>query len=263
GEIPTRRMPTEARTPPVYTAIATSSKPGAVIEFPVEWNQQQRVPVYYANTYRRPTVNGMSGWGMYYFNASEPESWERMSSTTPETVGLDALRAEHIAGLRFVVMHTDEIQSYILPSYVSGISILGGQFVAAFDDDYLYELPDPPPSRPPRAEDIAVQFGTMDWRERFDREVFVNLTFVNRTAENLYAPDTLQHFDITAADGERIIGRGSGYLGPPLFTPHGNFRVRWRMKLTDDSLPRVAAVSVKDDQGVVWATAQMTLPDEP
>lgn len=258
--IPTRAMPTIATAPPVYVALASAPKSGAVAEFPVEWNQRQRQYVYYANIHQRPTINGVSGWGMYYFNELEGVGWTSPDSFTSGSKGLDAMRVALIAGLRYVVIHRDSESESDTALYVAGVNELGGHPVGRYGDDDLFELPDPPPSRTPRAEDMELRFKDLTWRVREHREVFLTVSFVNRTADNLYDPRP-KHFFAEATSAGVTIGDGDGYLLPPIFTPHGGYQTRWRIKVLPRPRPDWVQVKVTDDDGNVWGTSRMKLPD--
>ena len=184
--IPTRAMPTIATAPPIYQALADAPKPGAVVEFPVEWNQRARQGVYYANIHGRPTINGISGWGLYYLNGVMGENWQRPPSEySYGPVGVEALRATYIAGLRYVVLHRAWLSPKDQALYLAGVAELGGTHVATYGTDDLYELPDPPPSRPARASDIDITFEKIDWRERSAREICLTVKFVSHTGDNL------------------------------------------------------------------------------
>lgn len=261
NDVPTRAMPTLANAPPVYRALANAPKPGAVAEFPVEWNQRQRIGVYYANVYERPTVNGMSGWGLYYFNELQGGGWSTPDKVAPGTTqGLDAFRVAFVAGLRYVVIHRKQESPHDTALYLAGIDALGGHSVGTYGDDELFELPDPPPSRPARAADVEVRFKDVTWRARDRREVFVTMFFVNRTDENLYER-TVKHFSVVATAAGEKVGEGDGYLFPPIFAPHGGYETRFRMKVAARPRPDWVDVRVTDDDGIAWGTARMRLPE--
>jgi hypothetical protein len=259
-DLPTRRMPTVATAPAVYEALAEQTKPGAIVEFPVEFNQRARQGVYYANVHGRPTINGMSGWGLYYFNELQGGGWTTPDKFTTATQGLDAFRVAHIAGLRYVVIHRRSESAKDTALYLSGIDVLGGHVIGTYGDDELFELPDPPSSRPARAADIEVGFKEVAWRVRERRETFVMMSFVNRTNENLYEP-TVKHFSVIATSAGETIGKGDGYLFPPIFAPHGGFEARFRMKLVPRPRPDWVEVRITDDDGNSWGATRMKLPD--
>ncbi len=259
-DIPTRKMPTLQNAPPIYEALAHAPKPGAVAEFPVEWNQRQRIDVAYANVYQRPTVNGMSGWGLYYFNELQGGGWSTPDKFTSDTQGLDAFRVAHIAGLRYVVIHRKQESAHDTALYLAGIDTLGGHSLGTYGDDELFELPDPPPSRPAHAADVEVRFKDVTWRARERRETFVTMYFVNRTAENLYER-TVKHFSVVATAAGETVGEGDGYLFPPIFAPHGGYETRFRMKVAARPRPDWVDVRVTDDDGASWGTARMRLPE--
>ena len=96
--------------------------------------------------------------------------------------------------------------------------------------------------------------------ERTNREIFVWVDFVNHTDENLYEP-VIKHFSLAATAAGETVGTGDGYLFPPLFTPRGLFETRFRIKLVRRPRPDWVDVSVTDDDGKVWGSARMRLPD--
>ncbi|MEO7111806.1 MAG: hypothetical protein ABI183_15295, partial [Polyangiaceae bacterium] len=260
--IPIRPMPTLVTAPPIYDVLAHAPKPGAVVEFPATWFEPAAQKgdagrrMYYANIYGRPTMNGVSGWGMYYFN--QVTNWSHQNDGT--VPGFEALRVAHIAGLRYVVLHANDLSAEDRTMYADAVARLGGALTGTYAAAELYELPDPPPSRPPSAADIEVRFKSIDWRERTARDVFVSLELANRTGDNLY-DRTVQHFSIDATAAGVTVGTGNGYLAPPLFAPHGVFPTRFRMTLARKPRPDWVDVHVRDDDGHVWGTERMRLPD--
>lgn len=256
-DLPIRKMPTIATAPPIYLALADQKKTGAVVEFPVEFNTRARQGVYYANIYGKPTINGVSGWGQYYFNTVMSGYWIKTDTYLPENPrGLNALRATHVAGLRYAIIHGAMMPQQEHDLYVEGLMAMGGAQIGAFGADTLFELPDPPPSRPPRASDIDIVFEKLEWRERANREIFVWLEFQNHTNENLFE-NVIKHFSIEVTANGSAIGAGDGYLLPPLFTPHGIFVTRFRIKLARGPRPDSAEIKLVDDDGNVWGTSRM------
>ncbi len=257
--IPLRTMPTEATAPPVYRALAEAPKRGAVLELPVEWSQRERRPVYYAAIHGRPEVNGVSGWGMYYFNALEPGYWTEPSKYSSGLVGPEALEAAHVAGLRYVVVHRSWFGEKERTTEERGIIARGAQKIGSYDDDDLWELPDPPPSRPAKAADVDVRFVDLSWRAKSKREVFVNLAFVNRTADELYEP-IVKHFRLHAIAANAEAGSGNCYLLPPLLPAHGDFPTRCRLVLARKVHGDALDLTLTDDDGTTWGVGHLTLP---
>ncbi len=260
--LPLRRMPTIADAPPVYRALAKAPEPGAVLELPIEWSQHGRLPVYYANIHQRPEVNGISSWGTYYFNVFEGGYWKKLDATGLATMALDALRAEHIAGLRFVVLHrgsgmTDSDRDI----FVAGITSEGGHPFGSYGTDELWELPDPPPSRAAVPGDLELTLRDVAWTERHNREMLVTFDFVNRTGDALYEGEKPKHFSLKAASAGVTVGEGNVYLLPLLFSPHGDFPGSYRMKLASLHHPDWVTLTITDDDGKVWGTTQAHLPD--
>ena len=259
--LPTRAMPTVATAPPVYAALASAPKPGAVLEIPVEWNQRQRLFVYYANIHGRPEVNGVSGWGEYYFNTLDGGSWERPIPRGGTTYGLESFHAAHIAGLRYVVIHGGwGVTDHYRELYVSTMTEMGGHRVGEYGGDELWELPDPPASRPLRLGDLDLSFQSIEWREKENRDTFVTIDFINRTSDAIYDGEKMKHFALEASAAGTTVGEGNVYLLPPLFTPHGDFQARFRMKLAGHTHADWVTVTVKDDDGHEWGRATMKLP---
>ncbi|MEO8799005.1 MAG: hypothetical protein ABI551_14040 [Polyangiaceae bacterium] len=259
--IPVRAMPTEKTAPAIYKALASLPKPGAVLELPLEWSTRERGPVYYANVHRRPTVSGVSSWGMYYFNALEPGGWVTPSVGDGGTVALEALEAAHVAGLRYVTIRRSWSNEKDIALYTAGLRARGGARIGTYGDDELWELPDPPSSRPPRPADVLIHFGPFKWRERSKREVFLEVDFVNKTGDELYAPK-VQRFDVRATSAGDAIGEGHCYLAPPLFPAHGDIRVYCRMTLVPRPRPDWVNVELSDDDGKEWGSARIPLHPE-
>ncbi|HEX7665567.1 MAG TPA: hypothetical protein VF407_13670, partial [Polyangiaceae bacterium] len=246
--IPLRKMPTEATAPPVYRALATAPKPGAVLELPVEWSQRERRPVYYAAIHGRPEVNGVSGWGQAYFNWLQPGAYTQPSKFTDGMVGIEALEAAHVAGLRYVVVHRSWFDDKNREIEEGAIVARGAQKIGTYDDDDLWELPDPPPSRPAKAADVEVRFVDLTWREKSKREVFVNFAFVNRTGDELYER-VVKHFRARATAANAEAGKGDCYFLPPLLPAHGDFPTRCRMVLAHAIHDNAVDVELTDDDG--------------
>lgn len=257
--IPLRQMPTEATAPPVYRALATAPKPGAVLELPVEWSQRERRPVYYAAIHGRPEVNGVSGWGEYYFNALQLEGLRSPSKNSEGMVGLEALEAVHAAGLRYAVVHRSWMGAADLATIESAIATRNASLLGTYDGDELWELPDPPASRPPKPADVDLRFLELSWREKSKREVFVTMAFVNRTGEELYEP-VIKHFRLRATAGNAEAGAGDCYLLPPLLPAHGDFPTRCRMVLAKKVHGDAVDLTLTDDDGASWGTGHLALP---
>ncbi len=260
-DLPTRKMPTIETAPLVYEALARAPKAGAVVEFPVEWNQRARQGVYYANIHGKPTINGISGWGPYFLNAVMGENWQKPPTEYAYApVGVDAMRVMQIAGLRYAVVHRAWLSPKDQALYVAGLSDLGANQVGSFGADDLYELPDPPASRPPRAGDLSIAFEKFEWRVRARRDAFLFVKFVNLTGDNLYEP-RIKHFSIEATAAGETIARGDAYLLPPLFAAHGSFEMHYRMQLGPRPRPDWVDVHVTDDDGNVWGHERLKLPE--
>jgi hypothetical protein len=217
--------------------------------------------VYYANIHGRPTVNGMSGWGPYFLNSVMSENWQKPPGEYPYgPVGVEALRALHIAGLRYAIMHRAWLSEKDQQLYLAGLEQLGATRVGTYQTDDLYELPSEPTSRPPRAGDLLTELRKIEWRDRAARDVFLSVRFVNKTGENLYEP-LVEHFSVKATAAGETIGRGDGYLAPPLFAAHGSLDATCRMQLVRKPRPDWVDITLTDDDGNVWGTAQAKLPN--
>lgn len=259
--VPIREMPSIAAAPAVYRALADAPNPGAVLELPVEWSQRERRPVYYASIHGRAEVNGVSSWGMYYFNALQDPFWEKEARSKLSSVAAENLRAVHVAGVRYVVIHRDwGVSARTYDSYLSGISAEGGHLVGTYDSDELWELSPPPPSRAPAPADLQLDFENVEWRERRDRDLFVSIDFVNRTSDALYEGQKPKHFSMIATSAGETVGEGNVYLLPALFAPHGDLPARFRMKLRSGIRPDWVTIIVTDDDGVEWGKTNVRLP---
>jgi hypothetical protein len=136
---------------------------------------------------------------------------------------------------------------------------LGANQVGSFGSDDLYELPEPPASRPPRAGDIDVTLEKIEWREARHRDAFLFVKLVNHTDENLYDPH-VKHFSIAATAAGETIASGDGYLLPPLFAAHGSFEMHYRIKLVPRPRPDWVEVHMTDDDGNVWGNGRLRMP---
>jgi len=212
--IPIRRLVTLDIAPAVYTALKLAPKPGAVAELPLNWNIEGRKPMLFANIYRRPTVNAVTGFSLPWVERLFDENMR-------EGHGKAALQSLNTAGLRYIVLHRSELDSEQLARYEEILSLAQAVPIGSFGSDNLFELPNPPPHDPLSSATTLVTIsqgkavGSTPWPSR--RRVLLDIAIASKSGLFVYQPG-LTKLEMVLEINERK-RRYPLYLAPVLVHP--------------------------------------------